>query len=316
MVLTPQGLSVENQEKARANPHIALETSPANGVRYLGFNLDREPMADREFRTALALLLDRRHLAETLAAGSHAASSFVRKANDLWYDPARAQEIEGLYSGDLETRLALALDGLREAGYAWDVEPTLDEDGVIEPGTGLTIRGAQPAPLTILTPGDAYDPARPEYVGAIAETLGLLGFDANPVVTDFDTVVDLAFDTIEEGVRPYDMYLLGWTLGNGALPDYYRPLFASDGAMNNSGYASTTFDTQLAAYEGAYTLQEAKKHLWDMEKTLANDLPYLLLYTTEITEAYRSDRISYHITGNLGGIQARLGGIGDVQRQP
>lgn len=311
-ILTSKGLTAEHQASIEANPSIALETNPANGVRYLGFNLRRLPMGDQAFRTALALLLDRRGLAEKLAEGSEVPHSFVRGANALWYDEETALSMSEMYSGDLESRISEAVSGLRDAGYAWVSEPSLEADGSLRPGTGLTIRGSQPAPLTILTPGDTYDPARPEYVEAIAETLGVLGFDVRPVVTDFDTVVDLAF-TQHDGGPQYDMYLLGWTLGNPALPDYYRPLFASDGVMNNTGYASPAFDQQLEAYEEAYTLQEARNHLWAMEQTLAADLPYLLLYTTEITEAYRLDRVSYDIAGNIGGIQGRLGGIGDVK---
>ncbi len=89
-ILTSKGLSTEHQTAVGANPSIALETNPANGVRYLGFNLRRLPMGDQVFRTALALLLDRPGLAETLAEGSEVAHSFVRSANAPWYDEETA----------------------------------------------------------------------------------------------------------------------------------------------------------------------------------------------------------------------------------
>ena len=50
-----------------------------------------------------------------------------------------------------------------------------------------------------------------------------------------------------------------------------------------------------------------------MENTLSVDLPYLLLYTSEITEVYRSDHVAFDVASALGGIQGRLGGIGDVR---
>jgi oligopeptide transport system substrate-binding protein len=109
------------------------------------------------------------------------------------------------------------------------------------------------------------------------------------------------------------MYLLGWTLGNPALPAFYRPLFASDGEMNNTGYASKKFDKALSEFERAHTLAEAKVALWRMEGLLASDLPYLPLYTAELAEVYRSDRVSFSLGDSLGGIQGRLGGIGDVR---
>lgn len=312
-ILAPKGLSAENSSRIQDVETINQITSPANGIRYLGFNLQREPMSEPAFRSSMALLLDRERLAATAAGGSRSAFTFVREANQLWYDGEAAAAIVDTVSGDLQSKLAEALALLREAGYAWQSEPVIAEDGSITPGAGLTIHGQAPAPLTILTPGDAYDPSRPAYVTEIAALLGALGFDARPVITDFDTVVDLAFTASEEGVRQYDMYLLGWTLGNPALPDHYRPLFHSEGEMNNTGYSSAEFDERLNAYESARTLDEARLHLWEMETILARDLPYLVLYSTDITEAYRADRIEFTITGNLGGIQGRLGGIEDVR---
>lgn len=269
-------------------------------------------MSDPAFRKALALLLDREGLVEAVGDGSKVAYSFVRESNTVWYDEEAAANVGDMYSGELDVRLSRAIDSLEAAGYAWETEPGITEDGSISAGAGLTIKGALPAPLTILTAGDSYDPARPEYVGEIAATLGLLGFDVRPVVTDFDTVVDLTFSEPKDGPRQYDMYFLGWTLGNPSLPDYYRPLFAAEGAMNNTGYHSAEFDALLASYEASTDIEEAKENLWDMEQTLAEDLPYLLLYTTDIAEAYRSDRIQFGMQGYIGGIQGRLGGIGDV----
>lgn len=312
-ILTPKGLSVESSSRIQGNETINQITSPANGIRYLGFNLERQPMSHPAFRRALALLIDREGLAATAATGSQPAYTFIREANGIWYDEEAAAAVIGTVSGDLPSRLAQALGVLKEAGYAWESEPVVADDGSILPGAGLTVEGQPPAPLTILTPGDAYDPSRPVYVTEIAATLGVLGFDARPVITDFDTVVDLAFTATDEGTRQYDMYLLGWTLGNPALPDYYRPLFHSQGAMNNTGYSSAEFDERLSAYQSARTLDEARLHLWEMEAVLARDLPYLVLYSTDITEAYRADRVEFTISGNLGGIQGRLGGIEDVR---
>ena len=166
--------------------------------------------------------------------------------------------------------------------------------------------------MTILTPGDEYDELRPAHASQIASTLAVLGFDVRPVETDFDSVVDLAFTRGEEGLLHYDMYLLGWTLGSPAWPGFYGPLFASDGAANNTGYASEAFDTAFTAYEEAHDMGQAVAALWDMETLLAKDLPYLLLYAPRIAEAHRVDRVAFSAVGELGGIQSRLGGILDV----
>jgi ABC-type transport system substrate-binding protein len=209
----------------------------------------------------------------------------------------------------------MAVSGLKSAGYTWSTQPSV-VDGELIAGVGLTIQGRPTAPLTILTPGDEYDPARPDYTQLIEVALESLGFDVRPVVTDFDTVVDLAFNVDDSGSRQYDMYLLGWTLGNPALPDFHRRLFASDGDFNSTGYADPGFESHLAGFERATDIQRARNALWDMEDTLADDLPYLVLYHPDIVEAYRSDRLTFAESGLLGGIQARLGGLGDLTPAP
>jgi ABC-type transport system substrate-binding protein len=296
-------------------PGVVIEHSPANSVRYLGFNLTREPMSAPAFRQAVALLLDREAATKSVVPDAAPAYTLLSAANKQWFEKDKAMAVTEMFAGELSDRLARAVATLDGAGYAWATPPSV-VDGALAAGTGLTINGLPPAPLTILTPGDEYDPARPDYTQRIETTLQTLGFDVRPVITDFDTVIDLTFNVDETGMRQYDMYVLGWTLGNPALPDYYRWLFASDGAVNSTGYADPGFDAQLAQYEQATDLGKAKTALWEMEKTLAEDLPYLVLYHPEIVEAYRSDRLAFENHALLGGLQGRLGGIGDLTPAP
>lgn len=310
--ISPGGLAGPSIEGLDSNPDIEIVNNPGNAIRYLGFNLHRDPMTDRAFRTALALLLDRDGLADSIAGSGDPAWSVVPSANSAWYDAESAANNAARFGGPLAERLEKALAGLTEAGYAWTKSPEV-ENGEVVAGEGLTIDGRPPQPLTILTPGDAYDPARPDYVREMADTLSLFGFDARPVETDFDTVVDLAFTPGEDGQLHYDMYVLGWTLGDPTLPGYYGALFAGNGPLNNTGYESDDFTTALQAYERAFTTDQAFSALWEMERILAIDLPYLPLYTSEIAEAYRADRVGFGHEIGLGGLQARLGGIAEVR---
>lgn len=311
-LLSPKGLTAELVGQLESNPALEIATNQANGVRYLGFNLARAPMSDLAFRSALALLIDRDALAAEMPNGAPTASSFVSPLNVKWFSPDGARANQDQFAGDLHERFDRALTGLREVGYQWAIEPSVSAEGQVVPGSGLTIQGVQPSPLTILTPGDDYDVSRPAQAAQISETLGLLGFDVRPVETDFDTVVDLAFTPGEDGRLHYDMYLLGWTLGSPAWPGYYRPLFSLAGSMNNTSYSSARFEKALESYESSVDFESAADALWDMESSLASDLPYLLLYPSQINEAYRSDRITFEETNSLGGIQARWGGVLDV----
>ncbi len=310
-ILNPNGLSSDSVTALGVDPDVTIQQSPANSVRYLGFNLGREPMSSPGFRHALALLLDRKSVTESVVPGASAAYTLISPANRSWFDTGQAGEIAAEYEADLVARLDEALVALADGGYAWTTPPRVEGSALV-PGTGLTIDGRVPAPLTIVTPGDEYDPARPDYTQRIEATLEAVGFDVRPVVTDFDTVIDLAFTQNENGSRQYDMYVLGWTLGNPALPNYYRWFFSADGAFNSTGYEDPEFEATLRRYETAPSAEIAKDALWDMERILADDLPYLVLYHPEITEAYRRSEIGFEFGAVLGGIQGRLGGVGDL----
>ena len=311
-ILSPRGLTAESLQALSDVDDVSITESPANAVRYLGFNLEREPMAASGFRQALALLVDREQATVAVVPGSEPAYTVLSPANETWFDVEAAEEIASGFEGTMEVRLGSALTALRSSGYTWVKEPTVT-NGSLVPGEGLAIGGQKPQPLTILTPGDEYDPDRPEYTSQIETTLEGLGFDVRPVITDFDTVVDLAFTPGADGSLHYDMYLLGWTLGNPSLPAYYRWFFAPDAPSNTTGYQSTEFAAHLSDYERATEAAQARDALWEMERVLAQDLPYLVLYHPEITEAYRSDRVDYALDSVLGGIQGRLGGLADLQ---
>lgn len=314
-ILSPNGLSRESVDVLSTTPNVTLEKSPANAVRYLGFNLRRDPMSSLAFRKAAALVVDRGEITQALVPDATPASSLLSPSNPKWYDADMAGEVVDYGDGTLAERVGKAMTLLEGDGYTWRTPPAVDGDTVTA-GSGLTKDGQTPAPLTILTPGDQYDPDRVDYAAEIERSLEWLGFDVRTVVTDFDTVVDLAFTDTEDGNREFDMYLLGWTLGNPALPDFYGQLFATGAPANSTGYTDAMFDSALASFNQSVDVDDAKALLWQMEQRLSETLPYLVLYHPSIVEAYRSDTISYGIHGSLGGIQARLGGIEDVTTAP
>ena len=311
IILSPKGLKPSTAKALATQPGIAVESSPANAVGYLGFNLSRQPMVAPGFREAVALLVDRDAAVAKASPGSQAAYTLLPPSNETWQEQKRSQGLVDLYTGSLEERMSRALETLKAEGYSWATQPSV-QDGAMVGGVGLKIKGATPAPLTILTSGDLYDPARPEYAAIVEAAIELLGFDVRPVITDFDSVIDLAFTPQDNGQRQYDMYLLGWTLGNPALPDFYRLLFAENASANSTGFTSEDFAVAMSAYQGAFHHDEALEALWNMEETIALELPYLVLYHPQIIEAYRTDRIRFELSSVLGGMQGRGGGFADL----
>lgn len=312
-ILSPKGLTAESIASLTSVEGVTATESPAYSVRYLGFNLTREPMNEPAFRKALNLLLDKQQIVTAAAPSASPAFSVLPSANGLWHDAEAVSAIEAAVSGSVEQRLTAAVEALSAAGYAWHQAPAI-VDGQIVAGTGLTINGIEPVPLTILTAGDEYDPARPAMASAVEQAVELIGFDARPVVTDFNTVVDLAFSRGDDGARQYDMYISGWTLGSPVYPSFYSAFFSREGAFNSTGYVSDRVDALVSDYLSATSKDRAEGLLWEIESALAEDLPYLTLYHPTIWEAHRSDRVAFATPGSLGGIQAASGGLTGVSQ--
>ncbi len=113
----------------------------------------------------------------------------------------------------------------------------------------------------------------------------------------------------DEGNLDFDMYMLGWSLGDPALPTYHEAFFAgkndtlvNDG-NNNMGFNDPEFNALVEEFNAAKTHQEAYDIMWQMEEILFTKKPYILLFDTGIIEAYRSASIEYPFTTTLSGLQ-------------
>jgi peptide/nickel transport system substrate-binding protein len=307
LLASPNGLKPDQVASLETEPDVALVNNPKFGVRYLSFNTDREPMDKVAFRRAVAFLINPENLTSDVASNSP-AYTMLPKAATAWFDDGAAAQIESNRGSGSEAELAAVVAALKEDGYQWQVEPSV-VDGVIVPGDGLEIGGRTPAPLTILTSGDSYDPRRRDYTERIAQSIETLGFKVIPVSTDFGSVIDLTFTPDENGQIHYDMALLGWSLGNPSLPGFYGDLFGTSGVANNTGYSSPTMDSLIKSLDSSTDIESARETIWRIESLIAVDLPYIPLYSSQITEAFRSDLVSFPDGQILGGIQAALGGI-------
>jgi peptide/nickel transport system substrate-binding protein len=305
-MLSPRGLTVAERSALDGIDGVDTITSPMFGIRYLAFNMVRSPMNSVEFRQTVAFILDRDELAGRIA-GSDPARTLLPPTNSSWYDTEKAEDI-GEIAADRQAGLAAQVAALQEIGYSWAVQPSMS-DGAFVAGSGLKLDGQAPAPLTILTSGDSFDPDRAAYAEEVASAIRLLGFEVTTVTTDFDTVIDLTFTRGDDGALQYDMALLGWSLGNPGHPSFYGDLLGSESEANNTGYSSPKMDDLIRRYEKAHNLATAQSLVWEMEALQAEDLAYLPLYSSQIVEAYRSDVIAFSSPPGLGGIQGSLGAI-------
>jgi peptide/nickel transport system substrate-binding protein len=300
-LFNPLGLERGFQDQLRDVPGVTLIENATNGIRYLAFNLRREPMSRLAFRQAVATLIDREFVTDRVLQGvAEPLYSVVPPGNAAWHNPDVPVYGRGLSRGD---RVREAVRLLEADGFTWAQRPVVDAAGtLVTPGRGLRLPNGQPvAPLELLGPGEAYDPLRATFASWTERWLNEAGIPVRPVLTAFNAVSDRVFDR-----QDFDMYILGWSLT--VYPSYLESFFSSRytglRGHNAAGYANPEYDRLVDEFlSEADDMARAREAAFRLQEFLARDLPYVVLFDTPIVEAYRSDHIRFPTTETLGGIQ-------------
>ena len=304
-MLNPLGLSSGLQEQLRAESGLTTIENTSDGVRYLGFNFRKAPMDNKAFRQAVATLIDKEFLVDTVLQGvALPIYTMVPEGNAAWYNPEVPLTGKGLTRAD---RIQTAVNHLKEAGFTWEVEPRLSDDGqfVEQQGEGLTMPDGSPVPdMEVLAPSAGYDPLRSTFAIWIERWLNEVGIPLRANLTGFNVIVDRVFNQ-----QDFDMWILGWGLS--AFPDYLEAFFHSRHSglegHNAGGYSNPEFDRLADQLLSETDLEAARQQVFEMQAFLAEELPYVVLFDTPIIETYRSDRIQFPYTELWGGLQNSAG---------
>jgi ABC-type transport system substrate-binding protein len=321
-LLNPLGMQRGLLAQVEGNEELTAVVNPTNGFRYLAFNLRKEPMSIPAFRDALALMIDKEFMANNVLQGvAFPLYATVPEGNTKWYNAEVAERFASVYAGKpAADRLAEAMELLRGAGFAWEVEPSMDEAGVtVNAGSGITLNGAPVEELEILAPGPGYDPLRATYSIWIETWLNQLGFEAEANPTDFNAIVDRVYTPTESNELDFDMFILGWSLGSPALPTHHVDFWYGpndtllNGGSNAPGFHNDAYDALVEQFNVAQTEEEAYDLIWQMEEILAVEKPYVLLFDTGILEFYRQSNVTFPFTQTISGLQFLQGMQGTVQ---
>ena len=303
-MLNPLGLQRGLQEQLKGQAGLETLENANNGFRYLGFNMRHPPMNIKAFRQAVAILIDKEFLTSTVLQGvAIPMYTTVPEGNGFWYNPNVSLIGKGL-SRTERTEEAVKL--LKDAGCTWEKEPKVSENGTVKvEGKGLKLPNGDPMPdLEILSPSPGYDPLRSTFAIWIERWLNDMGIPAKAKLTDFNVIVEKIADP--DG---FDIWILGWGLSN--FPDYLEAFFHSRHAegdgLNRGGYSNPEFDALAEQLLIETDLDAARDQVFKMQEFLADDLPYVVLFTTPLLESYRSDRLTFPYTGTLGGLQSTNG---------
>ena len=337
-LLNPLGMQRGFQDQVAENPDLTAIVNPTNGFRFLAFNHARAPMSDEAFRDALAALINKEFVTENLLQGvAFPLYVILPEGNVKWYNEEIAGELatQGYAGMEDADRQAEAIRLLTEAGYTWESTPGFDDPATAdevetapEPGEGFTFvagsglmgpDGEAVPQLELVAPTASYDPLRAtfsNYISGVAQAMGIpivtIPTDFNKIVNDVfateaDPDEDGVFDEDGDGVEneylsDFDMFILGYSLGNAAFPTFHGSFFKTGGGDNNTQYSSEAYDEQSAAFDAAQTEEEALEAMWEMERLIATDKPHIPLFDTGILEFY-NNRVEYPFTETLSGLQ-------------
>lgn len=328
LLLNPLGMQQGFREQVQDNPDLTAVVNPTNGYRFLAFNHARAPMSDAAFRDAFSILINKEFVTEQLLQGvAFPLYVILPEGNTAWYNEEVATQIAEEQGAGMEddARRAEAKRILVEAGYSWETEPGwVDGDGnlsdeageglTFQPGEGLIDPDGNPVEtLELVHPTAGYDPLRATFGSYIAGVAQEMGIPVVSVPTDFNKIIADVFAVDENNAytSPFDMFILGYSLGNPTFPTFHESFFGTDASDNNTQYSNEEFDAAADAFATASTVEEAYEALWEMERLIARDKPHVPLFDTGILEFY-NNRVQFPFTESLSGLQFGQGMQGFV----
>ena len=312
-VLNPLGLSRGLKEQATKSESVVTYTNADYGMYYIAFNFNKQPMSDPAFRNAMAAVIDKEFVVNQVLAGQvFPMYSTMPPGNEYFYNPDVPTPNKDL---SREERVNKAVEILTEAGWSWETEPAWNADANdVDPGQGLTMPNGEPMPeLTILGPGPAYDPIRATFNQWITEWANELGMPVEAELTGFNTILGPVFQDAD-----YDMYILGWSLGNPAFPDYYESFWhsrnctAETGNFNTPCYKNDEYDAMVDEFMATADIERAQELVYQMQLKLQEDKPYIPLYYNQKVDLAQR-RVDYPYTEALGGLEFVTGMQSDAQ---
>jgi peptide/nickel transport system substrate-binding protein len=237
--LTPDMVTTLAKERG-----IGVEEEPGTPVAYIGFNFDDPVLGRREVRQALAYATDRATMIRYLLRGQARRAYSLLPANHWAYDPDVPR-------------------------YDYDparAEQMLDAAGLRRGPDGVRLR------LTLKTSTDASARLVAEV---IAEEWKRVGVALELRSLEYGTF----YSDITRG--SFQLFTSRWVGGNND-PDIFEYVFSSkkfppDGA-NRGHYRNPKLDGLLDAARVEADREKRKAILWEIQKIVAVDEPYLLLW--------------------------------------
>lgn len=242
------GLNPDDAVSVEEDEQLSLYTRAENNIGYLGFNVQKEPLDNKELRHAINHAIDREAISEALYAGYAKPAVNPLPPGYLGYN----DEVEP-YDYDVD----LAKELLREAGYADGLE--------IELWTMPVARPYMPDPETVSE--------------IVQNNLAEIGIDVKIVREEWAPYLEKT----AEG--EHQLYMLGWSGTNGD-PDYFLSslLHGSNiGTSNREFYENSEVDKLLEQAKVSIDQDERADFYKQAQELIVEDSPMVpLVHSTPV----------------------------------
>jgi peptide/nickel transport system substrate-binding protein len=270
---------------------FATMMSLTNESHYLIFNISNPAFTNVALRQAVDCVIWSPDTAVSFPDGG-----FISKSNMFWHNSTAESPCKGESDANpAQIRLKQAVEILKNAGYRWSAEPTWTSNPT-DPSAGKNLvdpSGKQPPSIVLLALSKEYDSMQFNEVGYFGKMINVLGMS---LTVQYVSPEELRYDVFSS--HQYDIAILGWHMSEypGYLCDWFR-----DG--NPFGYHSDRLQSACEALNSTSDLAAAQKDVYEIQSILAQNLPFIPLYSGVTYDAYRNVKYPFdHVLDGLSGI--------------
>ena len=238
----------------KKNPDFKVVTSHGGAYQYICFNLKDPILSKKEVRQALAHAIDRNRIVRDLLHGYGAVT-------DTMFPPGHWARAENLPSFDYDPNKAKQM---------------LDAAGYKQNGT---------APRFTLTMKTSTDEEIKQQAEMIQQMLKEIGVDLQIQSSEFGTFMD--------DVKNGRFQLFSLRRNGISDPDFYYTIFHSKSlapnGQNRGYYVNPKVDQLIEQGRSTFDRAKRKAAYDEIQRTLADDLPYISLYHRDNVAIMRSN---------------------------
>jgi peptide/nickel transport system substrate-binding protein len=237
-----------------------VEIVEGNGteIRYLVFNLTKEPGSDIAVRKAVAMTVDRQAVAENV------------------------------YNGVVQPLYSQVPEGLEGHTPAWADEygesPDVDGARQVLEDAGVSI----PVDINIwYTPSHYGDASADEYAEIERSLEDSELFNVTLDSTEWEQYKEAAYGNDDPGQNQYPAFQLGWFPDFVDADNYLSPFFSENGGFTNNGYDNKEVQDLLAQQKASTDPAERVALFEEIQRLVAPDVPVVPIFQAKQVAAVR-----------------------------